>query len=209
MTTYSSQPDETTGIDTFLDNVNTGTNYGTNGVLYSGEWNGGANIFRTLIKFDLSSIPVLAIASSATLSLWTTADSSNNARDKSLFRVLRDWVEAQATWTAWKTGSNWTTAGCGSGGNDADLTNVWAVTNMANNVANDTQIDFVFTATGITELNKILSGANANYGWLLKTTTEADDEYGFASSTGATAARRPKLVIEYVFGGNVIIWSSQ
>ena len=42
-----------------------------------------------------------------------------------LHRILRiDWVEAEATWNIYKSGSSWSTAGCSSDGNDYTTTNV-------------------------------------------------------------------------------------
>ena len=46
-----------------------------------------------------------------------------------------------------------------------------------------------------------LDGVASNYGWVLKSDTEADDGHHFRPSEYITAAERPELVIEYTEGG--------
>lgn len=195
MTIYTSQPDETTGIDAAIASANATTNYGTAITVEVGERAVVTSTARTLIKFDLSSIPSTAIINSAILSLWVKTDYSSNARDFKVYRVLRDWVEAQVTWNIWKTSNNWTTVGCGSDGNDADLTTVWATTNFTATEAAGTEKQFSLSTT---EFKKFVDGRLTNYGWLIKADTETNDGYDFYSSSEATlTTRRPKLVVDY------------
>jgi hypothetical protein len=192
--TYSSQPDEASSFDTEFSSAAQTTNNGNGNQIVAGEHNGLADIFRTLIKFDLSSIPSNATITSATLSLWVKQDISDNARNFKLYRVQRDWVESQATWLNWKTANAWTTGGAGSNGNDADLTTVWASTSFSASEAVNTQKDFVIDTT---EFAKLIDGTYANYGWVLRPDTELNDGYVFYSAAETTASRRPKLVVEY------------
>lgn len=199
---YSSQPNETSGIDTYIYAPTATTNFGTDVDLYSGELTSGASRFaRILIKFDITSIPSNALTSSNIFSLWIISNSASNARDHKIFRLLRDWVESQATWNIWKTSNNWTTAGAGSDGNDADLTNVWATTNIAAAPSAGTEIQWSLSTT---EFDKFLNGTYTNYGWLIKADTETDDAHEFDSSGSSTATKRPKLQITYLpsSGGN-------
>lgn len=205
MTTYTSQPDETNGIDTRLvSDEPTLTHNDT--ILGIGQT--GATINRSLLRFDLSSIPAYATIVSATLSLRAKQDFSYNTRAVKVYRVLRNWVEAQATWNVYSTGNSWGTAGCGNSSSDYDGTNVLASTNVPADVAAGTEIQWVFTATGREELQKVIAGNYTNYGFLLKADTETQDFFYYYSSADATSGYRPKLVIEYTTGGQVIIWSS-
>lgn len=206
MTTYTSQPDETSGVDTRLVSDEATLTH-NDGILGIGQT--GATIDRSLLKFDLSSIPAYASIVSATLSLWTKTDYSTNARDVKVYRVLRNWVETQATWNVYSTGNNWGTAGCGNSTTDYDGANIWASTNVSASVPNNTEVQWVFTATGLAELKKVINGTYSNYGMLLKADTESADFYYYYSSADATSGYRPKLVIEYTVGGQVIIWSSE
>ena len=194
--TYTSQPNETDGIDIRIVSSTPDTNYNAENILCVGEINAGASVQRTLIKFDLSSIPANATIVSATLSLWTAADFSTNARDYKIYRVKRAWVEANATWNVYTTGNSWGTVGCSNTSTDYDTT-VWATKNFGNAIANNTQMDFVFDATGLAELTKFIDGTNTNNGWIIRADTESEDAYTLHSSSGATAGFRPKLVIEY------------
>jgi hypothetical protein len=191
-------------VDTYISDVNPTTNYGTAAVLYVGELNVGANILRTLIKFDLSSIPSGALINSATLSFYTTGDYSDTDRTWAARRLKRDWVEAQATWNIYSTGNDWSTAGA-THTDDSDLTNMGEAT-VANNLVNGSEIQFALTAS---EVQKMIDGTYANYGWLIKIKgAELNDSYELGSSGNGTSGLRPKLVIEYSYGGNVIFWDS-
>jgi hypothetical protein len=206
MTTYSSQPDETTGIDTYNASDVPTTNNDANALFLVGEDNTGNSVSRGLIKFDLSSITSSAVVSSATLTLTHSGavDRTSNARTMRAFRTKRAWVENQTTWNIWSTGNNWSTAG-GFHADDCEQTDVGSVS------VPDTQVDGVTFDIVLTNasVQEMISGAFTNNGWLIKVDTEMDDRHAFASSSHATASYRPKLVIEYILGGQVIIWSSQ
>lgn len=196
--TYSSQPDETSGVDTYIDGNNPTTNSGTDTKISIGELDSISAVHRTMIKFDLSSIPAGAYTSSNILSLWILQDNSSNARNCKAFRILRDWVEAQATWNIWSTANNWTTAGCGSDGNDADLTTIWATTAYTATESVGAEKQFSLLTS---EFDKFLNGTYTNYGWLLKMDTETNDNYYHDSSSSVTSGERPKLAVTYQLGG--------
>lgn len=203
--TYSSQPDDTTGVDTFLNSVNTTTNYATDVELGIGERNDSDLTVRSLIKFDLSTIPSNSVTSSNILSLYITRDLSSNARDASMYRVLRNWVESQATWNNWSSGNAWTTAGCGSDGNDADLTNVHATCSFTATESAGTEKQFSISTT---HMDNFINGTYSNYGWLIRMATETNDAYYCDSSSSVTASERPKLVITYTSASAQVIWFS-
>lgn len=196
MTTYTSQPDDTTGIDTHIDNSAPTTNKdGTD--LRTGENNTGAIVYRTLIKFDLSSIPAGSTVISATLSLWTEIDRSTNTRSVDLFRMIQSWTEAGATWNTYNGSNNWPGGAGAFGAADCDNGVVWATKSLTGTESVDTEFQWSFSATGITELQKMINGTYTNNGWMLKTQTESDDAWIFHDSGDGTSGYRPKLVIEY------------
>jgi hypothetical protein len=190
-TTYSSQPDGTTGLDTLMQSDNPTTNYGTSTTLNVGEHNAATSKNRTLIFFDLSSIPANATINSATLSLWQVSESSSNARTLRVYRDLRSWSESQATWNIFSTGNNWGTAG-GFNASDAEQTDIGSCAFTATEANGEKQ--WTLTASAIQEM---VSGAFANNGFVIKADTETDDLFRFRSSDDSTAAERPKLVIDY------------
>ena len=205
MTTYTSQPDATDGIDTFIDDSATSTNYGTETRIAVGEWNSGSSVCRGLLKFDFtkgtnpppSNVTVL----SATLYLYAVQDLTNNVRTIRAYRVLRNWVEGQATWNVYSTGNNWGTAGC------SNTTTDRLATDMGNTSVANPPTDITISLDTATVLGWI-NGTINNYGMLLKVDTETDDQTGWGSSDNATAGLRPKLVVEYFSGGGFFKFSS-
>lgn len=200
---YSKQPDETDGIDNFIQSNIATTNSGTSAELRIGESNAATSVRRTLIKFVLSGIPSSNVSLlNAQLSLWVNADLSSNARDFKIYRSLRAWLELESTWNVYTTGNNWTSAGADSDGNDTDLSTVWATTNFTATESAGTEK--VFTLS-LTELLKFIDGTYTNNGWLIKADTETNDAYTLESSSSATATLRPKLVIQYSAGYEVTV----
>lgn len=195
MPTITLQPNETSGFDTYLSSTAPSNNYGTLGSIFVGELDTAPSaVTRSLIKFDLSSIPSNALITTATLSLMISANYSNTPRYYNLYRVLRDWVESQATWNAWKTGNSWTTAGAGGNGTDVDYDTVLASTYFASTLGTGAVKEFSLAPA---EFKKFVDGTYPNYGWLIKANVELDDGYAFLSSSETNAVKRPKLVVEY------------
>lgn len=71
------------------------------------------NMQRTLLKFDLSGIPIGQQIVSATLALTAVRDLGGNPAGHSMdvHAVTTPWIETQATWNSASTGTPWTTAG--------------------------------------------------------------------------------------------------
>lgn len=171
-----------------LPNQNNGSNTGIN----VGEWNGGAARNRTLIKFDLTSIPPGARVRTATLSLYQYTEASSNDRTLRVYRQKRQWVESQSTWNIYSTGNNWQTAG-GFGVDDCEQTDIGsrAFGSAEANGWKDWALD-----PGAIEA--MISGSFENNGFLMRADTEVNDEYRFRSSDYTTdALLRPKLTIDW------------
>lgn len=193
--TYSSQPDDTSGIDTPLDSYSPTTNLdGT--ILQTGDEPGFAQVYRSLIKFDLSSIPASATGSNATLSLWLYGNSASNARDVRVYRQKRAWVETQATWNNYSTGNAWSTAG-GFHTNDCEQTDIGSLNLAAAESVGEKQ--WSLTAAS---MQAMWDGSWTNNGFLLKADTENADAHYYRASNYATGSNRPKMQITYTLGGS-------
>jgi len=129
------------------------------------------------------------------LQLHAGAQAQGLAITLRVYRLLRNWDESQATWNIYSTGNAWGAAGAG-GATDIDSTETGSVSVPAN--------PSVGTVIAIPlspdELVKLIHGSYTNYGWLLKMDSENNDKHNYASSSHATAAYRPKLVIQYSTG---------
>lgn len=191
---YSSQPNGTDGIDAQMTSAYSNSNYGTDTENTLGRSVGGAEYCRGLIKFDLSKgtnpPPANAIVKSANLYIYVFQ--YNTSQTWYLYKILRDWVELQATWNVWKTGSNWTTGGCASIGNDRENT----VLGSASITSTGTKT-IAINASGLAVIQGWIDGSIANYGWLLKDAAETGINR-YYTSDHATESYRPKLEIEYV-----------
>lgn len=199
MPTYTSQPDETNGIDTYIKTDAPSTNYAINPYLVIGEWNGGSSNNHTLIKFDLSTIPSSAKIISATFYLtYSGTEYSSNSRTVQAYRLKRNWVENQATWNVYSTGNSWQTAG-GTGADDIEASTIGTYSITA-------------TPSGVYSMNldvalveEWVKGTFTNNGILLKTDADTDDQVYYHSSSAETSTNRPKLVIEYNLGSHQVI----
>lgn len=60
--------------------------------------NGGENLARALLRFDLSQLPPTAIVTSVTLTVTVTRNHLGDSDTHGLFRVNLPWTEAGATW---------------------------------------------------------------------------------------------------------------
>jgi hypothetical protein len=185
---------QTNSIDARMFAGNADSPQGTLTVIGVGDTGG---VYRSVIKWDLSSIPANAVVTSATLSIYTVEDYSDNTRTMRAYRVLRAWVESEVTWNSYSTGNAWATAGCGNTTSDREATDIGSVS-VASNLAGGSEVSISLTPSRVQEW---ISGALANNGILLKIDTESNDFYNYGSHENGTAGIRPKLVIEYTLGG--------
>lgn len=209
---YTSQPDETSGIDTYLAQWQATSNKGTGTNINIGESNAGTDRRqRALIKYDLSSIVSGSVVSAATLSLWLYLDEANVGGDWKIYRQLTAWVESQATWNIYSTGNNWTTAG-GFDAADCETTDFGSTPFGASEGAGEKQIELDGQSADYAEFEDQVGNTpgTTNLGWLIRSAGEINDGYRFRSSAYATAGERPKLVATFIspatVSGAPIFW---
>lgn len=192
--TLTLQPNGTDGMDTNIVSTSATSNYGTSADMGVGENNDSTNKYsRSLIKFDLSSLPANAVISSATLSMWTSADVSSNDRTIQVYRLKVPFNETQATWNRSATGVNWQTAGA-AGTNDREAVSIGS-TFILNNEPINTEKQIVLDPSKVQEM---LNGNFTNNGFVIVADTELNDRFNYKTSDTSTATQRPKLVIQYV-----------
>jgi hypothetical protein len=186
MTTYTYQPSDTTGIDTFIRADAPTTNYGTNTGIQIGELIGGAGLTaRTLLKFDLSALAAYTPILTATLSLTVITDYASTTGNVDVFNVLQSWIEGEATWNRNSVADPWDTAGCANTATDREASNMGTQTTTATQVAGDI-ISFTLT---VAKVQAWIDTPASNFGMLIKSRFEAtDDGYEYASSSHATVA---------------------
>jgi RHS repeat-associated protein len=171
------------------------TNYGASGSLYIGECSCGVNYFaRSLLKFDLSSIPPGSTITSAALSLWETVDYAANARTFRVYRLKRAWDEMGATWPNYFNGSTslWQVPGA-AGLNDVEASDIGSRAFAANEPLGEKS-----WSLNPARVQEWVNGSFTNNGLLIRADVETDDLYIFNASDSPTTTQRPKLVVVYV-----------
>ena len=151
---------------------------------------------RSLLKATsaaLANIPPGSTITAVELGLFCiTASSSSTV---SVYRDLQAWVDSQATWADYATGSPWNSAGSSTDG--VDFVNTALATLQPVGTAYN-----VFSGAGLVAwMQAIIDGTAGNTGLLLKQTVETASKFhNFASSEYSTNFQRPELVITFTPG---------
>lgn len=178
--------------------VSATTNYGSSSNFEVTKWDVSDHT-HALLKFDLSSVSGPVTVSSVTVGIYLNSD-GGGTHAVDLRRLLRNWVEAQATWNIYATASNWTTAGALSDGNDR----VGTVSGQIASIASTTQYYTVVQSSGglVDDVQGWINGTFSNYGWHLSRNGTGNDNTSktFTSDDG-TNGQRPYLTVVYTPGG--------
>ena len=170
-------------------------NQGSDTSIGVGETKFAAELARSWIKPDFSSISAGATFSTAVLKLTPTADNSSNARTMRAHRCLVAAVEAQQTWNVYSTGNNWPgSGGASTSGTDYDATEMGNGSIPASPTLNTQMTAVTFTAA---ELQKLYDGTYTNNGIILFVDTQNNDQIVYTSKENATSAYRPIITIGY------------
>jgi hypothetical protein len=199
MPTYSNQAAEST----FIYEALATTNYGTDDKLSLGRSAAG-EIRRSLIRFPGLPSGVVAVAN-AKLYLYSSSEVLTTAKDVTVYRVYKNWVEAQATWNRYITGVDWGTAGCGNTTTDHESTAI-GTASVSATIAANAEVAISLTASPfIAYLNAQSTYAGA---FLLRmVAAEATSEYWNPHSNYAvTSTYRPKLTFDYELGGGGVMF---
>lgn len=155
----------------------------------------GTNVQRTVIRFDIGSLPAGQVITNATLRLYGTpfgdADASTSVR---VFRLTESFVENQVTWNNREAGTPWAV----SGGSFVGTTGVQGTDPYAIYTGLQTSGWYEWDVTQmVSEWN---DGVHANHGFAL--TSDPNTVLTFTSREGLTAtgdatAFRPELVVSY------------
>jgi len=129
-----------------------------------------AGLVRSVLKADFSAVPsYINEVVSSYLYLHQYNDLVQSSLSVHAYRLKRAWIENQATWNSWKTGSTWSTAGA-FGSDDCEQTacSTSAITLSAG--SGRAQWDSITLDNDL--VKEMIDGTFTNNGWLLKETTE-------------------------------------
>jgi hypothetical protein len=196
MATLTLQPDGAAGIDTHVRQNSANTNYATYQYEEACGYTGSKE--HAFFKFDLSSLSGVTI-SDATLYLYGVGGGNSNTLN--IYRVLAasgGWTEANATWNyAVASSTRW----AGDTGNDGGADAGGGVSGTDHSGTLMGTASFSATAGAETSfalnVTEFAAMVAANYGIIVKSGVTSYTVMQMASSDNATAARRPKLVVDY------------
>jgi hypothetical protein len=168
-------------IDTWIEENSPDTSYGSDDQLQTGA-NAQWKYYRSLLQFDVSSVPAGATVTSATLRLYTTGNFGNTDSNIAVYRVTAPWEET-ATWNS--TG--------GQPYNPAAEDEPQAVTTVLWTA--DVWVEWSLPPGLIHEW---VDGVSDNYGLILNYEgSKKNQNVRSATREHATADWHPELVIEY------------
>lgn len=195
---YTIQPDETTGLDCyFRDDVPAANVNDT--ALSVGHFPGTPQTRRSLIKFtDFSAVPGGEVITAVDLVLNVDDGTlSSNSATIQAYRVLRAWVETEASWNEYSSGNNWGTAGCDNTSTDRDASPLGTQT-VASGPSSGTDITIALDAATVESWH----AGGTNNGMLLKVASESvENLVSYSSSAVGTSSNRPKLVVTATSSG--------
>lgn len=145
------------------------------------------DIKSALLRFEIVGIPRNAVILQATLEVYALSGSHGIALDA--YRVLRPWLENEATWRQARQNDLWGVSGCNAP--DVDREALPAATG-------DLGGPGAWATLDVTEpVAAWFAAPTANYGLLLKPVSDVATEYRLASSEHWKLEWRPKLTIVY------------
>lgn len=179
---YESQPGPEEGKDTYIREP-MDTNYATQPVLKIGQVASGE--LRSLIEFNLSSIPSENTIIDARLDLYLSHSSNDNNITLKAYRLTSPWNLTETGWYNRTSSDLWTT----EGGDYAEEVDSIILTNETG--------WYNLTITSV--VRGWVNGSYENYGLLLiAEDAEAGDFKDIDSSNSVTENQRPKITINHI-----------
>ena len=138
---------------------------------------------KSLVKWDLSSIPATATVIGANMECWITAEGQGWI----WYRMLQTWDES----------STYTLLG-------GPISNDGVFAAVAESSRNGVNLDTVTNVTSrvnilVSDVQLMVANPSTNYGWFgVNTDAATGDGHQFDSRESITAARRPKLTVRYI-----------
>ena len=163
--------------DTYNDEKNPGTNYGSSAVMDVGTKT--SNRLHSLVQFDISSLPIHtdSTVNSANLSLYLSA-APTTSRTHGAHRVTSTWAEGSVTWTGEPSFDGTATASTITG----TAGGVWLIWDVT------------------ADVSAYLGGTATNYGWLIKDSAEGISkayEFSYATKEEVSSSLHPTLSIAF------------
>ncbi|MCX6748915.1 MAG: DNRLRE domain-containing protein [Candidatus Pacearchaeota archaeon] len=178
-TIFQSQPDEASSNDTYI-KQSLDTNYGEDTVLKIGKTSSGEDL-RSLLQFDISSIPSDYTILSAVLELYSSTIPIKNITLKA-YRITTSWNELETGWNNAASLQPWSTAG-------ADYEELASQIE----ILNDSSRWYNLTITNL--VRGWVNSSYSNFGLILIASDATSGNYTYLDSSSGTNS--PILTIDY------------
>jgi hypothetical protein len=150
-----------------------------------------SGLHNTLVRFDLSSLPLGTQVLSATLSLRSHyAKSLTTPLVVEGYQVLRPWVDVEATWNGPQEGEQWQEPGCTGAG----LDRAYSPFDSQTLIGKDRW--YAFDVTGL--VGDWVSGAAPNHGVVLVALPPTNEHAFWSADYWRSSGERPKLELHLV-----------
>jgi len=189
--TITLQPGAADGVDSYISQPNSGTNYGSATRMYvaHGETDGLRE--RGLVKFDYAGIPKGSRIDEMQMTLYVSAVTADTVY---AYRILVSWTESGVTWYSRDGTNNWAVQGCEGIGTDRDGS---AFDNQSIPSGCTGYYTWTFSNGGQTMMQAHFEN---NQGIFLTDNldgTGSARSVAFVTSDDASAVLRPKMVVDY------------
>lgn len=183
--------------DTMLKESASTTNYGSEDYFEVTKYSGGDWTTGLVKASGISSIPAGSVITAVSLFIYQYLGAgASGTYVASAKRVLRNWVEAEATWNIYSTGNSWTTGGAFGDAADRDAAATFASAGL--DLSTGAYKELVGDANAVYDVQRMLDGAISNYGWMLERTDASNDfAYRQFRSSAASDGQRPYLSVTY------------
>lgn len=181
--------------DGFMNSNAKTTNYGATTTPYWCKYAEAIQDHGLLAFPGLSNITGPVTVSAVTLGIYQESAGDHSPATYDFRRLLRNWVEAQATWNIYSTGNNWGTAG---GLND-ETDRIAAAS--AQLVANVTLGWYTITSGLEQDVEDWINGVNSNYGWHVEQNGTWNSNLKQFRASEYADGTRPYLSVTYAASG--------
>jgi hypothetical protein len=146
-------------------------------------------VYSGLLRFDLSSLPPAATINRATLRLYAYYRDREGTFDLQLYRVLRPWADAEASWNQASAVQSWGLPGVNDILTDREAEPLAVLPVSVLNVWYEADVTAL--------LSTWASNPESNRGILLRGLGQLSLMYHFASGNHPITSLHPQLVIDY------------
>lgn len=160
------------------------------------------DIESPLVRFEITDVvPDNAEISLSYLGIYTAE--SRYSMSARIYRLLREWIDYQATWQQARNGAPWEIPGAkGATDQSQVLTDEQQLASGSDDGSCGDRNATWFDVTG--DINAFLDGSAENYGWVLRGEAGSNINFKLATTQHRNPDCRPEMYFEYTLPSGVV-----